>query len=1506
MRKSLLLPLITLLFILNSSNLYMFLQVSATSDDKPILGISTYGLYMARPHSPDKTFIAVAWKCPKGKTFTVEVLLPKLIYEPLPVPPPYYRGEFKASVSAFTISGESENPEHIHIDVPDGISGTFNIKLRVKDSAGRIVLTKSVQLSTEGGDPQGQIKCESKQLTVKVATLFQWGENPGQAEYYPKPLTLWEKVALTVQGETNPSARISTLLIKYSGSSSACRWHEKEEWQETIYLPYMTPGQHQLNLSLVKYIYSFEYDGKREVYVSKSRKTLLLSSVLIPLNYVNVTDEIKPKICPVKGKVSIREASFSAISNDNVYLDYSWETIANAEVQELILSKAGEDYDFNPRLSGITSEARIRVDSDYRGDLGDPLGIVMKEWREGSYTKIQNIMCIRPYRVGGTIWFEFIPSLHVPEEKWRNVEVKEYSLNEFPKLHFRRVRGEICAKRSGRIGLRAEELYWLARAKRLTFYVALAPRYPAIRSLMYPSAFAISKFEVPIYYEPPFILVNGNFSINSFTHRLDLSIRKDYPDNPYWLYVYFTLNASITVKRPFLEEAGSSIDSSLYDPAYFIVEVSHDGLKDLRENQVYAMSKKELEMRPMGHYGIVIDEVNMKDRIVDEITFAGKVARNGKFIPLKRNVTETRGWFKTKELFLILKFRSKNDLKQVKSLNFTFYILDAFFDRVVYKIEKEIDISKEIQKLLSQIGNIPPKAKIRISPQNPSPGETVIASSLSKDPDGYITAYKWVIYEDGKVIKKVVDVASVSFTVEAGKTYTVELTVTDDEGAVASSKVTVVPYLKAEGKVLIEVETKIHDDLTVEAAPLAIGTAGISSFEVEVKRGSYVKRFSKNPLDMEDLIFRNKMGKVITGVYFLTIKGDYPRNLQRRFNAGEAFNTARIKYEVNVTKDGIKFIIIFTRNCIVKPKGKDWYFISPFFKTPHGPFQNSIDVSRGFNVRIRPYAVWEMLLRKTLIKFLTEANVGEAQRLINNLKIKYGYSPKFIHTVGNLIKLPYPSLMFSLEYTRGGFSTSGAFGDFFEEAGHYIRFQCFTDTGGLFNPKQWLINTHLYGSPHAVDEPFPITISLMSYPLAYIPIPRLSAFGAFDEGHTEFLRTLIIDYLKCQPYINFTTPLPEKPDFYTTPNFYGSTNLIRKSIRFTGNTVEGRVAGLLLAVLYWNDEDPRYHPDAERATRAYRLFWGAVHSARTIMNRYPLIVDEVIYMLIAKYLNEKPDMWNLAVHYMSPTKYNMPNSLRIKPFRASGSTVIGKPVLIYNLAPEVVAPTAKVYDGFNNYYLTSGDLVYITAIDGSTVSSLLPQYYPIKAVIFSHDGRLSGSITLRGALGRIKFERRWVRVLNGEIHAFIPAVGELSVKAGGVLVIPKSEFILNVTDGEFSGLVTIKGKVIVKSNATEVEVAAGETVKASSKGELETYKIDMAKIERWWNIKGEIINIGGFPRRSGDIDGDGHLTIADLVRVLRMASGLEEAIATADMNDDGVIDKTDISLLIEEIMKLDH
>ena len=132
------------------------------------------------------------------------------------------------------------------------------------------------------------------------------------------------------------------------------------------------------------------------------------------------------------------------------------------------------------------------------------------------------------------------------------------------------------------------------------------------------------------------------------------------------------------------------------------------------------------------------------------------------------------------------------------------------------------------------------------------------------------------------------------------------------------------------------------------------------------------------------------------------------------------------------------------------------------------------------------------------------------------------------------------------------------------------------------------------------------------------------------------------------------------------------------------------------------------------------------------MGRYPLIVDEVIYFALARYLNEKPDMRELAVYYMRPTKYNMPNSLRIRPFKMGGSTVLGKPILIYNLAPEIISPTARVYDGYASYYLTAGDLIFLTAVDGSGVTSL---GFPVKIVIYSHDGRVSASMTLRGPMG---------------------------------------------------------------------------------------------------------------------------------------------------------------------------
>ena len=302
------------------------------------------------------------------------------------------------------------------------------------------------------------------------------------------------------------------------------------------------------------------------------------------------------------------------------------------------------------------------------------------------------------------------------------------------------------------------------------------------------------------------------------------------------------------------------------------------------------------------------------------------------------------------------------------------------------------------------------------------------------------------------------------------------------------------------------------------------------------------------------------------------------------------------------------------------------------------------------------------------------------------------------------------------------------------------------------------------------------------------------------------------------------------------------------------------------------------------------------------MGRYPLIVDEVIYFALARYLNEKPDMRELAVYYMRPTKYNMPNSLRIRPFKMSGSTVIGKPILIYNLAPEIISPTARVYDGYTSYYLTAGDLIFLTAVDGSGVTSL---GFPVKIVIYSHDGRVSASMTLRGSLGRVRFERRWVRVLNGEVYVnCMPGVGGgYTIRAGNVVVVPHSQFILNVTDGKLLNLVTIEGNITVQSDGTELNLRMGEGVKESPAGKLKVYKVDVSGIKRWWIIRRGAIKFGASACRAGDIDRDGQLTIADLVRVLRIAEGIEKSVISADMDGNGRVDMTDVHSLLNEILK---
>src|SRR5204862_5347221 len=66
--------------------------------------------------------------------------------------------------------------------------------------------------------------------------------------------------------------------------------------------------------------------------------------------------------------------------------------------------------------------------------------------------------------------------------------------------------------------------------------------------------------------------------------------------------------------------------------------------------------------------------------------------------------------------------------------------------------------------------------------------------------------------------------------------------------------------------------------------------------------------------------------------------------------------------------------------------------------------------------------------------------------------------------------------------------------------------------------------------------------------------------------------------------------------------------------------------------------------------------------------------------------------------------------------------------------------------------------------------------------------------------------------------------------------------------------------------------------------------------------------LGALPEKLGDLDGDGKATVLDLVRMINHINGSNylssQLTFFADMNQDGVVNQTDIALLSEVILNV--
>jgi len=611
----------------------------------------------------------------------------------------------------------------------------------------------------------------------------------------------------------------------------------------------------------------------------------------------------------------------------------------------------------------------------------------------------------------------------------------------------------------------------------------------------------------------------------------------------------------------------------------------------------------------------------------------------------------------------------------------------------------------------------------------------------------------------------------------------------------------------------------------------------VSAISVSDKKSNPI---FKSTVSIGELILKPNVPKA---TYVLKIESIAKSSLLiDKFGVFSLFPEARIKYEVTLVKGNygiykLKSIkVLETLNCWIKPWGGDWTVVlkgSP-----------PVEVKRGFKVRVRTYPAWESLLRGILVKVLKDANTGVSPAFVHMAPIEYTTrvaNPKY-DPRDDKILLPEAESMYSL---AGALSHIDSF---FHEFGHYLKMHYFpfTPTPGIQPTKlawwtsvftrEWWIDTFLLGTPHQTTyKPYPVTLKVKKYLIfgkTYnipLPLETVKCMGAFDEGHSEFLASLLTEYIRSLPYYNKVIPL--KTEFYNNPkDYYGNAHLGG----YDGATVEGRVAGFLLALLYGNPSKP----DGNRVIQAYRMYWSVLKLGTKVKGFWPITIQEWIYLAVARY----PSLWDKAITLASQKYYNIKVVLN-KRYSPSG-IVLGCPVIVYvnpsilyKVRPSGLPSGSYIVCSHGKHLVQWGTFTTFSAEPGSKV--LLDA--PAQVILFTPSGIPKALLVSALPNSQLIFEKGRIRLIGLAYGHFLygPKRGQpipIMVSGSNVYIIPRSKFIVGKVD-ENVIVATIEGNLEVHMGSQVVHVKSGEKIKISSKGEIiEKSKVNMTAFKEsvWW------------------------------------------------------------------------
>ncbi len=1252
----------------------------------------------------------------------------------------------------------------------------------------------TISFKLSDGTVLGTIKIVTDQQPRATVEINETDLSLGELIWFPDPrdwsrnFTMLESHRINLRVyDVNPA--IEGAVIKFNASDPSIwvvpdeitiNWVEDFDENITIrLLSYTEPGSYKVDVSLTKLLYYVEYDDTVSNYVVVSNNTLHLYN-----NTINIdVYEAEPPDYILDQYVSIVSADWNWYSPDNVYLYMDLDESIQVDITEVDFEKL-LGYGYNLLFHAEIVSGGTLVDENGNNYFGTYIGVPTD-----------------PFHV-----FEAEHSYYM----WESVSQSYSRLDRFPYIFLRRTTGTIkTINRTTKLPLTVYSLYTLSRMTGFKLVLRLLDHNPETR---YQPDVVYEYYEVyPWHYDPPFYAVMDAV-LNILSTNIT-TLLNDLGNNKHYLEVLFDLSFNFSATRIIGDDNFVHIfhdiegmDDTSPDTAILKIDLYLVG--STIENLTWYIPLNKLP-------DYVFGETHMNTQKTSTVEFGctGDPYTN-EYVPAEYDVYSSIGNFSGRIGFS--KAFPDSFLETVNYVVVNVSIVDRFFDKVI----RSEAITYNVGPLLKPSQNKPPVVNISVNYIVTGTGREVSIEPDAWDPNNDAINYKWLVYTENnsllyESISRIFD-----YTFDNPGLYRVTLIVTDSKGA--STNKTIEVIVLGAINILLEGEPDIGN--IPEANPLDSSYSLI----VKVKQLSTGLEWSptvRNPMGLYDLLQNPNTDDIEPGEYIVTveIKGGGSEY------SGSGDLTSPLLYRVTVvkTENSIEIKLTETWNTWVYTDEYGWSVI------PRNTIEK--DITFGVESRIRSYETWEKLYREVLREFLSSILPPQDVEEIVNTEIKYepGAHPHYDIDSDTIVLPSVDDIYFmSLYIPRSGtvklpkwvkgkmmdVRPDEALETFFHEFGHKLKIT-FIQPSGFYDKALEYIAT---GGSHVIYEPFPALLGLRS----------LSSIGAFDEGHSEFFATLLVEYMRSIPYYNTTTPVFYRSRFYDSFDEQYVFNAPFTGTKYEGYLVEGRIAGALLHLLYPVPEPGvgyNYASNGTAAIRAYSIFMSGVQYCKTLMKRPPMTGREAIYCILARY----PELYDKALELAKPSMYNL--VLSLNSYTGSRGNVWGRILLVYQYTG---VSQVEYMDGAVQRSLSLSPN-YMIAFKPTPQSKITLGISSVFIELRDENGVRVFKAYVED--GEVVFHKNGIEFIDVTLaHIISSPSGSFYITVYGLVAIPHSEIVLRKV-GNNTVFYVIEGSLELKSNSSgDKIVSTGEKATIDPNGNIvEITTFSTSELTYEWNITAE-------------------------------------------------------------------